>query len=185
MSRVVLPGEEVAVSEEYIAGEGTYEDDGHIRAATVGELDLDLQEHVARVMAFNPTVEVRVGDVVIAEMMSWRESMASLQILKVDGKARTISGPTDASLHISKISDKYTENIGREYRKGDLVRAKVIQVEPSIQLTTTGREFGVLMARCMVCRRPLEKQGNRLFCAACERTEFRNTARDYGHPERI
>jgi exosome complex component CSL4 len=184
MGRVVLPGEELAVSEEYLAGEGTFEDDGHIRAATLGELDLDPRERVARVRAFNPPVEVRVGDLVIAEIRSWRESMASLRVLKVEGRDRTVSGNTDASLHISKISNKYTESIGREYRLGDIIRAKVIQLKPSIQLDTSGKELGALLSRCIQCRRPLEKRGRQLYCEACDRTEYRKTAWDYGNPER-
>jgi len=34
--RVVLPGEEVAVTEEYEAGDGTYEEDGKVFAAQPG-----------------------------------------------------------------------------------------------------------------------------------------------------
>ena len=39
--RKVLPGDEVAIAEEYMSGEGTYEMEGKIYASAVGELDLD------------------------------------------------------------------------------------------------------------------------------------------------
>ena len=37
----MLPGDEVAIAEEYMSGEGTYESDGKIYASAVGELDLE------------------------------------------------------------------------------------------------------------------------------------------------
>ncbi|MDD1756331.1 MAG: RNA-binding protein, partial [Methanomassiliicoccales archaeon] len=47
--RSVLPGEEVAEAEEFLPAEGTYEEDGKVYAATMGELELDHGEKVARV----------------------------------------------------------------------------------------------------------------------------------------
>ena len=55
--RRVLPGEELAVAEEYEAGEGTYEENGRVFAAQPGVLVLDGEHRVARVRPFNPPAE--------------------------------------------------------------------------------------------------------------------------------
>jgi len=47
--RTVLPGDEVAVAEEYMPDEGTYEQDGKILSALAGELELDAGKMVAKV----------------------------------------------------------------------------------------------------------------------------------------
>src|SRR5207247_11444764 len=63
-SKMVLPGDEIAVAEEFEPGEGTYEKNGLVFAATPGVLILDPANRVARVRAFNPPAELKVGDIV-------------------------------------------------------------------------------------------------------------------------
>ena len=52
--KIFLPGDEVAVSEEFESGEGTYEVDGVILAATVGRVDKDMKNRVVRIRPLNP-----------------------------------------------------------------------------------------------------------------------------------
>jgi len=178
-NRIVLPGEQVAVSEEYMPGEGTYESGGKIYASSVGTLELDTEDMIARVKAFNPPLELKVGDLVIAVVDDIRGTMAIAKVVKVQGKEREITGETEASLHISKISEGYTQDIRRELRIGDIIRARVIQVKPSLQLATSERYLGVVKALCSKCRSPMIKRGRELYCESCERTEPRKIAPDY------
>ncbi|MEW5936892.1 MAG: exosome complex RNA-binding protein Csl4 [Candidatus Thermoplasmatota archaeon] len=180
--RIVLPGDEVGAAEEYVCGEGTYELDGKIYAAVPGVLRLDRKEKVAEVRSFNPPTQIRAGDIVIGVVTHLRSSMAELEILEIEGKARTISGNTEASLHVSKVSNRYVEEMGDAYRLGDYVRAKVIQAEPSIQVTTDAPDLGTIKGRCIVCRSPLSKRGHELYCENCERTERRKIASCYSTP---
>src|SRR3989442_6806813 len=64
-------------------------------------------------------------------------------------------------------------------RRGDIIRAKVIQVKPSGQLRTAEPNLGVVKALCSVCRGPLEVRGRELYCPRDERTERRKLAADY------
>lgn len=180
--KLVIPGEFVAVSEEYMAGDGTYDHDGKIFSVCVGELELDTKHKVARVKPLNPPVQLNVGDVVCGVVQDVKETMAMLTVATCEGKDREITGDTDASLHISKISSGYTENIKNEYRIGDIVRAVVIQTRPSLQLATDRNDLGVLRALCTRCRLPLVKKGKDLFCENCERVEARKVATDYSNP---
>jgi exosome complex component CSL4 len=178
--KLVLPGDELAVSEEYIAGEGTLDENGKIYASTVGIVELDSKERVLRVRAFNPPVKLSIGDDVIAVVSGTRESMGSAEVVKVEGKERSVSGDVDGSIHVSKVSSAYTKSVKGEFRIGDIIRAKVIQTDPSLQLTTSGSRYGILKAFCTTCRLPMEKKGNQLYCENCDTTDRRKIAVDYG-----
>lgn len=175
----MLPGDEVAIAEEYMSGEGTYESEGKIFASAVGELDLDAREKTARVILDNPPIVLMEGDTVLAEVTDTRPAMAICSVVAQEGKARSVSSETLASVHVSKIASSYVEDAGDLLRSGDLIRAQVIQADPSVQLSTTGPHFGVIRALCMVCRAPLEIRGRDLYCKRCERKETRKLADDY------
>src|SRR6266508_311067 len=171
--KMVLPGDEIAVAEEFEPGEGTYEAKGLVFAATPGVLELDPANRVARVRAFNPPAELRVGDIVYGAVDDIRGMMATATIQAIHGRARQISGESEGTIHISNVSEEYTEDIHDMYRLGDIIRAKVIQVKPSVQLTTAEPSLGVVKALCSVCRGPLEMRGRDLYCPRDERSERR------------
>ncbi len=181
--KMVSPGDDVAEVEEFISAEGTYEEDGKIKSALFGELDLDQEEKVAKVKAHNPMVTLKNGDDVFCTITDVRTSMAMCDLVAVEGKERGITGDTSATIHISKVSSEYTQDVGREFRPGDIVRAKVIQTKPSVQLSTQDGHYGVVKSLCRRCRQSLKRQGRSLFCPACERTEGRKVADDYGDVE--
>lgn len=178
--KMVLPGDEVAVAEEFEAGEGTYERNGLIFASTPGVLHLDPENRVARVRAFNPPAELKVGDIVYAVVDDIRGMMATATVNAIHGRSRQISGEAEGTIHISNVSEDYTEDIRDMFHLGDIIRAKVIQVKPSLQLTTAEGFLGVVRALCSQCRGPMELRERNLFCPRCERSERRKLARDYG-----
>lgn len=177
--RRVLPGDEVAIAEEYMSGEGTYEEDGKVYASAVGELDLDPREKLARVILDNPPVVLQEGDVVLAEVTDAKPAMAICNIVAQEGVERPVSSETLASVHVSKIASSYVEDAGDLLRPGDLIRAKVIQADPSVQLTTSGPHFGAIRSLCRRCRSPLERKGKGLYCERCDLREDRKLADDY------
>jgi len=178
--RVILPGDEVAVSEEYESGEGTYERDGKIYATAPGILNLDDASKVARVRMFNPPAQLKVGDIVYATVSDIRSSMATAQVVVLHGVDRQLSGDTEAAIHISNVSSDYTEEFRQVFCLGDIIRAQVIQAQPSLQLTTAGPTLGVVKALCSECRGPLVRRGNELYCERCEHSEQRKITSDYG-----
>src|SRR2546425_5282187 len=179
--RMVLPGDAIAAAEEYEAGEGTYEREGQVFAAIPGLLELDGRNFVARVRPFNPLAELKTGDVVYGVISDIRSSMAEATVAAVHGNKREITGETEGAIHVSKISNEYIEDIRDAFHLGDIVRAKVIQAKPSLQLTTAEPTLGVVKARCSRCRGPLEIKGRDLWCPRDERPEQRKIAADYGH----
>lgn len=178
--RIVVPGEEIATTEEFMAGEGTYEMNGMVLSSYLGTLKLDSEEMMARVDPINPLVELKVGHVVLASVTDVRSNMILANVARVEGNPRGVTGETLAAIHVSKISEGYTSDVRNEFRLGDIIRAKVIQTRPSLQLATVGTNLGVLLSLCTKCRKPLSTKDKTLFCENCLRTEIRKKAPDYG-----
>lgn len=177
----VLPGDEIAVEEEYVAAEGTYVRDGKIYASQCGTLVLDDNECVAKVVSYNPPNILQIGDVVYLNIDDCRKTMATATALATEGNDRPIGSSTVATIHVSKISPDYTDNVADEFRKGDLVRGKVISVKPSLQLTTKEPHLGVVRAQCGMCKTELVPKGKKnLYCPKCKRSQSRKLADDYG-----
>jgi exosome complex component CSL4 len=179
--KIVFPGDKLSTSEELLAGDGTFEDEGIIRAARLGKYEVNTNAHAATVKPFTSIpVMVQKGDTVLAEVRSVRSSMIIADVIHVIGKKRDISGDTNGTLHISEISSSYVKDPESVFSLGDVFRAKVIQVDPSLQLTTKGASYGVIKAFCTECRNPLERKKSILECAVCGHKEKRKTAQDYG-----
>ena len=179
--KVVLPGDELSTSEELLAGDGTYEEDGVIRASRMGVYEVDDKRRHATVKALTSIpVVIKNGDIVLSEAVSVRSMMVIANVFHVSGQKRPISGDTNGTLHVSEISTSYIKNPEEAFVLGDIFRSKVIQVNPSLQLTTKGREFGVIKALCTKCRQPMMRKENILECPQCGHKEKRKMASDYG-----
>ena len=179
--RFVMPGEQLSTSEELLPGDGTYEEDGIIRAARVGKYIIDNKFRRAKVIpATSVPVVLRKGDTVIAQVTSTRASMIVADVIHVVGKNRGVSGDTNATIHVKEIASGYVKDATTEYFVGDYIRAKVIQTKPSLQLATKDRNLGVIKALCTKCRHLLTKKGPMLECDNCGNKEKRRYAQDYG-----
>ncbi|MDO5861664.1 MAG: exosome complex RNA-binding protein Csl4 [Thermoplasmata archaeon] len=179
-SRFVMPGDEVAIEEEYAAGEGTFAEDGTVYASQVGILTLDDDECVATVESSNPPNVLKKGDIVYAVVADIRKTMATADVVAKEGTDRTVGGETYATLHVSKISPKYTDEVDKELRKGDYIRALVTETKPSLQLTTKDAHLGCIRALCSKCKTEMVRKGDGLFCKECKYSMPRKLADDYG-----
>lgn len=180
--RLVYPGDHVGVAEEFVPGPGTYEEDGEVYAATIGYLTLDTTDFVARVESFvKPPAVVEPGDIVIGVVHMTRSSMAIVEVKALaDQPERGIGGDTNGTLHVSKASDQYVENMDDAFRVRDIVRAKVLGTKPAIQLTTKMPGLGVLKSYCPRCGTPMQKKGRGLLCPECDWKATGKLADDYG-----
>ena len=178
--KMVYPGDEVGEAEEFLAGPGTYVDNHKILAAQVGELAFDSKEMKVYVKPVKPMNDVQNGDIVIATVDDLKSSMVTLDVQRIEHKDRHVMGETHAAIHVAKCSHEYVRELDDVYRITDVVRAKVIQAAPSIQLDTRDDDLGVIKALCQVCRQPMLRRGDRLWCEECERWEDRKLSSRYG-----
>lgn len=178
----VLPGDALAFSEEYLPGDGVYDDGRFLRAARFGRLEVDNRERRCQVKPFTSVpATLRVGDFVLGLVTLLKPSMAGVEVLHLEGVERNVAGDTNGTLHVSKIAKRYVQDVGREYRLGDVLRARVIEVKPSVQLSTEDPRCGAVMALCLRDRFPLGLVDKKtLECPVCARRDVRNIAPDYG-----
>ncbi len=179
--KLVMPGDQLSTVEELLPGDGTFEENGVIRAARLGFYIIDQKHRSAQVKPITSVpVVVNKGDTVLARVTMAKPSMIITDVIHVIGKDRSVSGETDSTIHVKEIAQGYIKDATTEYKVEDVVRAKVIQTTPSVQLTTRDRHLGSIMALCSKCRHPLVKKGNQLECENCGNREHRRIAEDYG-----
>lgn len=180
-NKIVLPGEQVSTSEELLPGEGTFEENGIIRASRLGTYFVDDNNKKAIVKPLTSIpIEIKKGNIILAQVNSVRSNMVIAEVIHVIGKKRAISGDTNGTLRVSEIASGYVKDPSTEFAPGDIIRAKVTQVKPSIQLTTKDRDLGAIKSLCSKCRHSLVKKGNMLECENCGNKENRRYASDYG-----
>jgi exosome complex component CSL4 len=181
--RLVYPGDLVGVAEEFVPGPGTYEENGQVYSATVGYLTLDTSDFVARVKSLVPTQPaiVQPGDIVIGTIGMTRSSMAIVEVHRIASQPeRGIGGDTNGTLHVSKTSDQYVESMESAFRIRDIIRAKVLETDPAIQLTTKGPHLGVLKSYCPRCGTTMVRSGKGVVCPECEWKDAKKLADDFG-----
>lgn len=177
----VLPGDRLGTIEEFVPGEGTYEENSEVYAASAGFVLID---HVDKeIKVYKPgivkPVIPRVGDVVLGKVAHVQSQMASVEIFQIN--KNFVSPPFTGVIHISQVSKTFTNVMPDAYKVGDVIRARVIRaITIPIQLSTIGKKFGALLAFCSLCGGVLQRQGEgKLRCVNCDHIETRKAAIDY------
>jgi len=151
-----------------------------------GFVERNGDERTIHVEHTSPPLQIAKGDIVLAVVENIMEMMASLRILRVIGSKRSISSETVATLHISKASPGYVANLREVACLRDIVRAEVIETEPSVQVNLNGKGLGVVKAYCTQCGCAMVKEDAKAdycrnaYCPRCDRVEKRLLVPDYG-----
>lgn len=174
----------MGITEEFKAGDGTYTVRGDILASRIGTVQINKKKREVSVKPASdiPPV-VRKGDTVVGMIINVRDSMALMKIAAIKGYGeREINDPGVAAIHISNIRESYVKNIADEFGLGDIVKAKVIDIE-NMRLSTAEKELGVMSAICPKCGTVMQKEEKRLKCPTCGNVEKRNLSSGYGSGE--
>lgn len=174
---LVLPGDYLGAAEEFLPGHGTYEDRGRIYASLLGTPKIDPRDRTVRVEARNAIPELTEGDLVYARIDEIKTAMAVCTVIATTSSRRTVPGEPEATVHISKAKEGYTESLAGEFAVGDILLARVLQARPSVKLTTAAATLGVVSARCQVCHALLSLGPKELVCPRCGHQERRKLAK--------
>ncbi|MDI6820244.1 MAG: exosome complex RNA-binding protein Csl4 [Candidatus Hodarchaeaceae archaeon] len=178
----VVPGDFLATAEEFMPGEGAYEEDSKIYSSRTGVVLVDARTKRISVFPRTPVPpELKRGDTVIGRVEEVRDQSANVHIGVLRGREdRQLPLPDLGVIHVSQVRGGYVKDLGREFKPGDIVRARVVNARRGqIQLSTVGDNLGVIVATCSRCRARLEKDDARLRCSNCGNVEFRKVASDY------
>ncbi|WP_099210335.1 exosome complex RNA-binding protein Csl4 [Thermococcus henrietii] len=180
---LVLPGDYLGVIEEFMPGEGVREENGELYATRAGKVRINPEKMEISVEPVTDTPPLpQVGDIVLARVIEVKPQAVIVQLLQIEGREndREIATSKLAGIHISQVKEGFVEDITKEFKIGDVVRAKVIANEKSpIQLTTRGKDLGVVYALCSRCRTPLIRRGDKLICPRCGNVETRKLSPYY------
>ena len=178
-SSMSIPGDRLAVIEEFEAGEGTYVDDGVIRASTLGVVHKDVVNKKITVKKGRENRLPKVGDIIIGQVESAQPSEVNIRIHFIN------DSPSQKGfmgmLLLREDEGKVSMGDKLPCKAGDLVRAKVAaNVDMIIILTLSCPNCGVIYALCSLCGGELVKMNTRLKCVECGNIEHRVIAQDYG-----
>ncbi|WP_461863527.1 exosome complex RNA-binding protein Csl4 [Thermococcus sp.] len=180
---LVIPGDYLGVIEEYLPGEGVIEENGELYATRAGRVRINEDRMEISVEPVTDTPPLpKVGDVVIGKVIEVKPQAAIIQLSKIEGRHgyREIATSKLAGIHISQVREGYVEDMRKEFKIGDIIRARVITDEKSpIQLTTRSPDLGVVYALCTRCRSPLVRRGSQLICPKCGNVETRKISNLY------
>jgi len=132
----------------------------------------------------------KIGDVIIGEVNRLNEKTAELRVLHIenneDGHRDVPALKLFADVYVSEIVDRFIPSAGDAMRKRDIVRAKIINVEPMLKATTKGDpDLGVLYASCPPCGWDLIASDAtpdfNVECPRCDYRGFRSLSNGFGH----
>jgi len=168
--RVVIPGDILGVIEEFLAGKNTYVDSEHgaVRSKILGREEKNPVNHVASVSPIKKPKLLEKGDVVYGYLDAVRDTIAFVKIFYIENKDVLLLRPYSSVLPAQNISSDPVRSIFNVYSYGDVLRAFVAEEGgPPYVISTRGREYGAILARCPKCMSVLKKRGNYLYCPRC------------------
>jgi len=183
--KFVIPGEQLGISEEFMPGRWTYEEQGGIYAAVSGMVAIDMKDRRINVLPkANTPPLLKEGDVVLAKILDVKPQIALVEVIKLRGVDRALPGVVKGIIHVSKARERYVADLSTEFGFGDIVMARVVSTkrEP-LELSTAGKRLGVIKAFCPRCGKAMERFKQGLRCRGCRIMERRKLSMDYGSGE--
>lgn len=179
VGRLVLPGEFLGTEEEFIAGSGTYEENGRVYSSNVGNVEVG-QDYRVKVKGNKEDIVVQPGDEIIGVVTEINEPLVVVagEYLIKAGKVYGIK--TRALVHASRITGHYLDQCSKVVKARDVVRGKVVSTRGKIDMTFEPQDEGVLYAYCSRCRKPLQRINSGLYCTYCQKSEVRKISVKYG-----
>ncbi len=177
----VIPGDKIAIIEEFLPNESCYEEDGVIFGTVFGKVKMDRKKHKISVIPNKDYNFVKNGDIGVGRVEFIKKQIASVDIYQLNEKH--ISPAINSILHISEVSRRFVKNMYEVARPGDWIKFQVIRSNKPVYISLIGDSFGVVISYCIQCGSELDfKQRNTLRCPNCELIQPRITSKHYGKP---
>lgn len=178
-----MPGDVLGIIEQYLPGEGTYDDEGNIKSSILGNVDINNKNKQISVVAKSgkPAL-LKEGDIIYGQINDIKNQRVTVDIDRLKGVNRSLALPYMGAIHISKAREGYLDRLSEAFRIGDIVEAEVVKVSgDNVDLSTVDNECGVIKAMCTRCRSYMittEKQ-QELQCENCNKKEKREISKNY------
>ena len=172
----IFPGDKIASIEEYEAGYNTFDDGDMVRAATIGEKDIDKSTRIANVKHPKALSIPRVGDIVIGSVAAVMSSMIAVTIEFINGNPTTSKVECVCS----------TRNIRKKnvVLVNDIVTLKIVNhLNGTIHATISEPELGVLFTKCRKCGKKVVQMRDAIKCTECSWIDERKLSTNFGNSD--
>jgi exosome complex RNA-binding protein Csl4 len=177
----VVPGDKIAVIEEFLPAENCFEKDGSIIAEVTGEVIIDSKSHKIAVKPSKEHFSLRKDDIGFGKVEFVKKQVASVDIYKINNI--DIAKPINSILHVSEASRRFVRNMYEVTRPGDWIRFRITRTDKPIYISFIGEGLGVVIAYCNQCGHGLNLfRRNFLKCPNCNFEQGRITSKFYGNP---
>jgi len=184
IEEVMVPGEKLGSIEEGEAGEGTYEENGNVRAQIVGKGGLHVKDRVFRITPLKGEIPTpRMNEDIVARVVSVQNTLATLEIIRAGD--RVLGRTSTGLLYHKRLGRALVRNLRSYVKPGDIIRGRIVYNRSPIQISMMGSKYGVILANCSKCGGKLERTNkpNFLVCQNCGWRETRLIAPDYDEPK--
>jgi len=177
-SKETLPGDKIAIIEEFETGKNTF-DDGHtIRSLVVGIPEFDKTNRVAKINEVKKLKVPKPGNVIVGNVSALMNNMFAINVVYVGGRT------THAGLEVICQARGAKKRI--LVRVGDIATAKVISLlNGVIHATISEPELGVLFTMCNKCAGKVVSMGSSVKCVDCGYIEERKLSSKFGNSDFI
>ncbi len=169
----VYPGDKIASIEEYEAGYNTFDDGNMVRAATVGQKDLDKTTRVASIKHPKLLSIPKDGDIIIGTVAAVMSSMIAVSIDYINGKPTTSKVECICGTRNIRIRNIALVN--------DIVTLKIIShINGTIHAAISESGLGVLFTKCRKCGGKVVPMRDAIKCTECSWIDERKLSSDFG-----
>lgn len=178
-----LPGDKIAIIEEYESGMGSYVEQEFIRASSLGESKVDVSNHTISINPSSMNRNIpRQGDLVIGQVEVTSGGIIGVRIHALNGKS-TASGFSGIIMNRGNSSRGPRRGPLTLCKLGDLLRAKIISLNNAIiSLTVEPEDCGVLVSSCSLCGSSVIRIDYKIKCVECGWVDDRKLSSDFGKP---
>ena len=172
MPNSVLPGDEIAVIEEYEAGSNACADEHVVRATVIGETETDQKKRLVNVKNYKTTSIPKKGDIIIGTVEAVMGSMIAVLINYINSKP--VKSQVECICATRSLRKKNVALVK------DLVKLKIIgHLNGAIHASIQEPELGVLFTKCRKCGMNVKPLRDIIKCVECGWTDDRKLSSDF------
>ncbi len=171
-----LPGDKIASIEEYEAGNNAFDDGDMVRAATVGEKDIDKISRTINVKHPKLLSIPKVGDIIIGTVAAVMSSMIAVSIDYINGKPTTSKVECICGTRNLRIRNVALVN--------DIVTLKILNhLNGTIHASISEPNLGILFTKCRKCGGKVIPMRDAIKCTDCAWIDERKLSVNFGNSD--
>lgn len=168
-----IPGDKIAIIEEYESGKNTFEDGHNVRSTVVGNTDIDKKNRIAQVQNLSPLGMPDVNDLVVGTVVAVMSSMIAVSIDYINN-VRTKSN-VECICQTRHIRKKNVALLN------DIVALRITaRKNGTIHATINEPELGVLYSKCKKCGGGVIPMRDAIKCTECNWIDERKLSNNFG-----